>query len=209
MEILIAEDDPVSRHLLAATLKMWGYTVVEAEDGEQAWAKLTESTVHLAVVDWMMPKLDGIELFKRIRSDGRFACMYLIMLTTRSERDDLISGLDAGADDYVTKPFNREELRSRIQVGVRVANLQKSLAHRVAELEALLVRVKQLEGLLPICSYCMRIRDKENDQWKKIERYIAEHSSAEFSHGICPECYSNVVEPELLKYTKRQDLDLD
>ena len=109
----------------------------------------------------------------------------------REARGDLVTGLNAGADDYVTKPFDPEELRARVQVGVRILTLQKNLAERVEELQAALSNVKQLRGLLPICSYCKRIRG-DDQYWQQLEGYIAEHSDAQFSHGICPTCYATI-----------------
>ena len=126
-----------------------------------------------------------------MRRELPLANMYLMLLTARESRGDLVAGLDAGADDYITKPFDAEELRARVQVGVRVLTLQKSLAERVEELQAALSNVKQLRGLLPICSYCKRIRG-DDQYWQQLEGYIAEHSDAQFSHGICPTCYAAV-----------------
>ncbi len=104
----------------------------------------------------------------------------------------MIAGLDAGADDYIIKPFDTDELRARMAVGVRVLSLQEKLAERVDELQTALANVKQLRGLLPICSYCKRIRG-DDQYWQQVEGYIAEHSDAQFSHGICPACYKNVA----------------
>jgi response regulator RpfG family c-di-GMP phosphodiesterase len=117
--------------------------------------------------------------------------MHLILLTSRDARADVVAGLDAGADDYLTKPYDPEELRARVHVGLRVAALQQRLAERVAELQDALSHVKQLSGLLPICSYCKRIRS-DNDYWEQLESYIAEHTDAQFSHGICPHCYESI-----------------
>jgi sigma-B regulation protein RsbU (phosphoserine phosphatase) len=128
---------------------------------------------------------------------------YLILLTAKGGREDLVTGLEAGANDYVTKPFNREELRARVQVGVRMVELQQSLADRVKALEEALARVKQLQGLLPICSYCKKIRDDQN-YWQQVESYIAEHSQAQFSHSICPDCYEKLVKPELDQLRRQQ-----
>jgi response regulator RpfG family c-di-GMP phosphodiesterase len=118
------------------------------------------------------------------------------LLTARASREDKIQGLQAGADDYITKPFDPQELRARVQVGIRVLELQGALAQRVRELEEALSRVKQLQGLLPICSYCKKIRNDRN-YWQQVEGYITEHSEAQFSHGICPDCYAQYVRPEL------------
>jgi DNA-binding response OmpR family regulator len=116
-----------------------------------------------------------------------------MLLTSRSARSDLVAGLEAGADDYLVKPFDLGELRARVHVGMRVATLQERLADRVAELQAALASVKQLSGLLPICSYCKRIRS-DKDYWEQVDSYVAHHSEAQFSHGICPTCYTKVME---------------
>jgi DNA-binding response OmpR family regulator len=117
--------------------------------------------------------------------------MYVILLTGRASRADLVAGLDAGADDYLVKPFDLEELRARVHVGIRVLTLQERLAARVAELQSALSTVKQLSGLLPICSYCKRIRSDEN-YWEQVDSYVAHHSDVKFSHGICPSCFEAV-----------------
>jgi len=110
--------------------------------------------------------------------------------------DWMMPGLDAGANDYVTKPFRRRELAARIGVGERVVELQHQLAQRVVELEDALSNVKALEGLLPICFYCKKIRDDGN-YWKQVEGYIEDHANVSFSHGICPDSYTTIVEPQL------------
>lgn len=117
---------------------------------------------------------------------------------------DVVAGLQAGANDYVTKPFNAPELRARLQVGRRVLDLQMELTERVKDLEEALARVKQLEGYLPICAYCKKIRNDE-DYWQQIESYISAHSKALFTHTICPDCYQRHIEPELAEL-RRGDL---
>jgi sigma-B regulation protein RsbU (phosphoserine phosphatase) len=199
MRVLIAEDDAISRRVLVAFLQRWGYAVESFEDGEAAWRRLAqEDAPSLAILDWMMPVLGGVEICRRVRAAKRPWPAYLILLTSRTGSEDIVEGLDAGADDYVTKPFNREELRARVQGGARVVELQRSLAERVAELEQALTRVKLLQGLLPICSYCKKIRDDRN-YWRQVEAYISEHSEAVFSHGICPDCFEKFVKPQLNK----------
>ena len=199
MKILIAEDDEVSRRMLQVFLLRWGFDVVIAEDGAEAWRVLEGGDApKLAILDWMMPVLDGVEICRRVRLAPRASPAYLILLTARGDNKDIVRGLDAGADDYVTKPFNQEELRARLNVGVRVVELQTNLADRVIELERALAGVNQLQGLLPICSYCKKIRDDKN-YWQQVEGYISSHSEAQFSHGICPDCYENIVKPELGK----------
>ena len=197
MRILVAEDQSVSRHILVGNLRKWGYDVTAVENGTRAWEALqAEGAPPLAILDWLMPGMDGIDICRRIRQSPRRRPIYLILLTARQGQEDKIHGLQAGADDYITKPFNREELRARVQVGIRVLELQGALAQRVRELEEALSRVKILQGLLPICSYCKKIRNDHN-YWQQVEGYISDHSEAQFSHGICPECYALFVQPEL------------
>ena len=199
MRILIAEDDAVSRRRLEATLRKWGYEVLAVEDGLAAWEVLQgEMPPPLAILDWMMPGMDGIEVCRKVRERSPSRPLYIIVLTARGSREDVVAGLQAGGDDYVTKPFDREELHARVKVGLRVLQLQMNLADRVRELEEALARVKQLQGLLPICSYCKKIRDDQN-YWQQVEGYISEHSDAVFSHGICPDCFEKFVKPELNK----------
>lgn len=183
--------------MLEATLQKWGYSTITAVDGSEAWRCLqSEDPPQLVVLDWMMPGLDGLEVCRKVRAGARTPLPYVILVTARESRADVVTGLNAGADDYMSKPFDHEELRARIGVGVRVVKLQQSLAARLVELEQALARVKQLQGLLPICSYCKKIRDDKN-YWQQVDAYIAEHSEAQFSHGICPDCFEKFVKPEL------------
>ena len=199
MRILIAEDDAVSRRTLEVYLTRWRYEVVIATDGAEAWRVLEGNDApKLSILDWMMPGMDGIEICRRVRELPRVTPSYLMLLTARGAHEDIIRGLDAGADDYVTKPFDHDELRARVRVGVRVAELQTNLADRVSELEGALAGVKQLQGLLPICCYCKKIRDDRN-YWQQVEGYISDHSEAQFSHGVCPECYERVMKSEFSK----------
>jgi phosphoserine phosphatase RsbU/P len=199
VKILIADDEAVCRRLLESALAEGGFEVTIATDGLEAWRAFQgPNPPALAIVDWMMPGMDGIELCRRIRQTPSTQTAYLIILTARSDKGDVVSGLNAGADDYITKPFSRAELRARLQVGVRIVELQNDLAARVAELEEALARVKRLQGLLPICSYCKKIRNDRN-YWQQLENYIGEHSEAQFSHGICPECFEKFARPELEK----------
>lgn len=197
MRILIAEDDAVSRRVLEATLTKWGYEVVVTTDGQQALEALKHPDApSLAVLDWMMPGLDGSEVCRRVRQSGGDRLLYLILLTAKGRKEDIVEGLTAGADDYVVKPFDRAELKARLNVGERILRLQAELATRVKELELALSKVKLLQGLLPICCYCKKIRDDQN-YWRQVEAYVTTHSEAQFTHAICPDCRENIIEPEL------------
>ena len=192
MRALVADDDPTTAVVVVRALERCGLQVTSTDNGAAAWDHvMSGEPPDLLVVDWMMPSVDGIELCRRIRSEPASSHLYVILLTSRESRTDIVAGLDAGADDYVVKPFNYEELRARIRVGMRVASLQASLSDRVSQLQAALSRVKQLDGLLPICSYCKRIRS-DQDYWEQLESYVSEHSEAQFSHGICPACFDKV-----------------
>jgi sigma-B regulation protein RsbU (phosphoserine phosphatase) len=188
MRVLIAEDDLTSRQLLEGVLKKWGCEVVSTRDGNEAWAAFqSEDAPGLAILDWMMPGMDGVDLCRRVRGRKARDPVYLILLTALGQTEDIVAGLDAGADDYVTKPFNSNELRARIRVGQRVLELQSSLAGRVRELEEAFSHIKTLQGILPICMYCHKIRN-DQESWQRIDQYITEHSDTQFSHGLCPEC---------------------
>jgi len=194
MKILIAEADSVSRRLLQAALDKWGYEVVVACDGAEAWQALQqEPAPALLILDWLMPGMDGVEICRKARTLPAYRSAYIILLTGKNSKEDLINGLEAGADDYVTKPFDPGELRARVNVGVRVAQLQLNLAERVRELEEALAKVKTLSGMLPICASCKKIRD-DHGYWTQIESYIRQNSEAEFSHGFCPECAKRWME---------------
>ena len=128
MEILIVEDEPISRRLLQYTLTRWGYKVTAAADGREAWEMLqSPDPPSLVISDWMMPGMDGLELCSRIRGRDRPGYTYLIILTARDKKEDVIKGLEAGADDYLIKPFDQEELRCRIKIGERIINLERRI----------------------------------------------------------------------------------
>jgi len=195
--VLIAEDDPASRRLLEGTLRRWGHEVVVTIDGDDAWRALQRPEApSVAILDWMMPGIQGVEICRRVQAQENPAPPYLILLTSNTQRADVVEGLEAGADDFVGKPFDHDELRARLIVATRVVQLRRKLADRVQELEAAISRVKQLHGLLPICSYCKKIRDDKN-YWQQVEQYVSSHAEVQFSHGVCPQCYEQIVAPQL------------
>ena len=197
MKLLVADDDPVTRRLLEGVLGTLGFDVVLAHDGVQALEVLGgDDPPPIAILDWMMPGMTGVEVCRKLRDRAPSGPTYVLIVTSRERTEDLVAALDAGADDYVTKPFQVEELRARVGVGFRVATLQRGLADRVAELERALAHVTRLRGLLPICMHCKKIRNDQN-YWTQVETYVSNHSGARFSHGICPECRAKHIEPEL------------
>lgn len=128
MRILIAEDDPVSRRVLQATLIKWGHEVTSCNDGPEAWRELQkDDPPSLLILDWMMPGMDGIEICRKVRQLGREPYSFILLLTAKSQKEDIIIGMEAGADDYITKPFDKKELKVRLHAGERILKLQEEL----------------------------------------------------------------------------------
>lgn len=126
MKVLAVDDDPFSRRLLTTYLERWGYEVVSAENGAQAWQLIQAQDFPLVIVDWMMPEMDGVDLVRRIRTLTRPGYTYTILVTARVQKEDLVEGMEAGADDFLTKPFDRDELRVRIREGERIVQLERT-----------------------------------------------------------------------------------
>lgn len=127
IQVLIAEDDKLCRTILEKNLKKWGYEIISTEDGKEAWKVIQENNIQIAILDWIMPKMDGVELCKKIREKKWDEYIYLIMLTVRSKQIDIRKGFAAGVDDYITKPFDTHELKARLQTGKRIIGLQNQL----------------------------------------------------------------------------------
>lgn len=149
MRILIAEDESISRRLLRSTLTKWNYEVVEASNGAEALIQLqSEDAPTIAILDWLMPGMDGIEICQKLREQPNPTPPYLILLTGKTDKADIVAGLNAGADDYLSKPFEPDELHARIAVGARVLKLQRSLADRLVELNENLAKRAVIEKSL-------------------------------------------------------------
>lgn len=136
MKILVAEDDRVTRMRILAFLDEWGHEAIPAEDGEEAWRVFQESDVDLVMTDWLMPGINGLELLKRIRASEKGQFVYTLLLTARSEKRDVVEGIESGADDFVSKPFDRDELRARIAAAQRIVELERALAEQNRKLAA-------------------------------------------------------------------------
>jgi DNA-binding response OmpR family regulator len=197
VEVLIAEDDAVSRQMLEVTLGRWGYRVRAVADGLAAWQVLQgDDAPPLAILDWMMPELDGLEVCRRARAQVGREPPYLILLTARSTREDILAGLEGGADVYLTKPFDRQVLKARLQAGARLVELHRGLAARVRELGEARGAASPPPGLLPVCCYCKAVRGDHNS-WQHLEESLGKHAASRFSHSICPHCFETVVRPQL------------
>jgi len=209
MNVLLADDDPLARATVGVALRDWGFEVIDCVDGVEAWDHLSRpGGPRLALLDWLMPGMDGPEICRRARTEPGLHSAYLILLTARGGRDAMIEGLTAGADDYVAKPFDRDELRLRVRAGERIVNLQGTLADRVAQLEGAATRVRAPQRILPICSYCKKVRN-DRDCWEQVEEFIATQIDVRFSHGICPDCFEEKVKPELEQLRRSERVEPD
>jgi DNA-binding response OmpR family regulator len=197
MTVVVADDLDVNRKLLRTLLTADGYDVVEASDGHEALSLLQNARQPLVgLIDWEMPQLEGPVVCRQARAMNSAMPLFLILVTVRNSKRDVVAGLQAGANDYITKPFDKTELVARVKIASQMVELQQALTQHVDELKEALMRVKQLSGLLPICSYCKKIRDDQN-YWTQVEAYVGKHSEARFSHSICPTCYEQIVKPEM------------
>jgi DNA-binding response OmpR family regulator len=182
MKILAVEDDPIALTVLEASLGMLGHEVLSTADGEAAWNLLQTEPIRVVVCDWMMPHVDGLELCRRIRArSGDY--VYFILLTNQAASDENQNvALEAGVDDFLTKPVVPQELKMRLHVAERILRYTE--------------HIERLETIIPICSYCKKVRD-DRSYWQKIENYINARTGSEFSHSVCPECYERHITPEL------------
>ena len=195
--IVVADDDAVGRELVSRVLEKAGHPTVTAPDGARAWELIQSVKPPIAVLDWDMPHLTGLDVLRRIKLTVDRTPPYVLLLTSRTEVRDRVRGLTVGADDYLTKPFEPAELVARVEVGLRVVQLQRSLAARVAELEDALAHVNRLERLLPICGHCKRIQSGE--AWHDLENFLASRTGVRFSHGACPGCAERWLAEDGLK----------
>lgn len=183
--VLIAEDDLVSAKVLGALLKRLGYEVVTARSGDEAWELFKADPTRLIVSDWMMPGTDGLALCEKVRARPGIPYTYFILLTAnRTTPENYILATDAGIDDFLTKPIDREALQMRLRVAERILKFT--------------AQIRQLRELIPICAYCRKVRDEE-DYWQQVETYIQRETGSRFSHGACPDC----CEKEIAEFNAR------
>jgi sigma-B regulation protein RsbU (phosphoserine phosphatase) len=184
MQILVVEDDHISRRLVSTVLKQLGYELIVAEDGEEAWRMFQVTPVRLVVSDWLMPKMDGLQLCQKIREhDQEGSYTYFICLTANaSERENYIKAMEVGVDDFLSKPLDRTELEIRLKVAERILKATS--------------RIESLENVLTICSYTKKIEIPE-EGWETIEEFLQKHLGITLTHGISPDHYEKVIKPQL------------
>jgi CheY-like chemotaxis protein len=146
MKVLIVDDEPISRRLLQNYLEKWGYEVVVAENGARAWEVFQRTELHMVISDWLMPEMDGLELVRRIRARSNAEYVYTILVTVRAQKEDLVEAMEAGADDFISKPFDRDELRVRLREGERFVQLEQKLIEQSRRLIQVEQRLAEFGG---------------------------------------------------------------
>jgi len=197
LRVLAVDDDAATRQTMMAVIQSAGWTPVVVEDPEEAHDILMgPDAPPIALIDWQMPKLSGIDLCRLLRRADPDARPYVIFVTANTAADDIVTGLDAGADGYMTKPISAIELQARVRAGLRTIAVQSELRLRLRAAETLMAQVKPLRELMPICCYCHRVRHDE-ELWSSLEDYLRTKVNVRFTHGFCPTCYIYHVKPDL------------
>ena len=220
--ILIIDDVPGNLETLSECLEGTGFEVMAAQDGASGLAIAQRARPDLILLDVLMPELDGFEACRRLKADDSTQEIPVIFMTALTETADKVAGFVAGGVDYVTKPFQVEEVLARVkthlalrklqqQLEAQNVRLQQEIAERmraeaereqlIGQLQEALASIKTLRGLVPICAACKKIRD-DSGYWNQLESYLLNHTEAQFSHGICPQCVRRLY-PELA-----DDMDL-
>ena len=185
--ILVVDDEEMLLLFLSKRLKKHNYDVVPCLSGEEALEKVKAFDFDVVILDVILPGINGYEVCRRLKSDKKTSGIMVLMLSVRKTVEERLKGYAVEADDYITKPYDPEELLAKIRILLRLKNALDDRDRFIHKLQEALSKVKTLSGLLPICSSCKKIRD-DNGYWNQIEDYIREHSPANFSHSLCPEC---------------------
>lgn len=189
MNILIAEDEFTTRMMVQVCLENWGYRVDSVTNGVEAWEKLQKSDApHIAILDWEMPELAGVEVCRRVKDMELETPVYVILLTARDSNTDILRGFDAGADDYMTKPFNDNELRARVRVAERLVRTQSSLAESVSELKEALNQLERFESGVELCGKCQSVFSPYDGEWHSQDNVINNGADPRFVINTCPSC---------------------
>jgi DNA-binding response OmpR family regulator len=188
VKILIAEDEYTTRLMVQVCLENWGYSIESVEDGKKAWDIINQKNPpQIAVLDWEMPGISGIDLCRKIKSLDRSSPIHVILLTARDSKNDISQGFEAGADDYITKPFNDDELGARIRVAERIVTIQSSLNSSLEELREALDMVQSFEEPVAVCSKCQKIGAFDGS-WRTPEKLLEYPVDPRFIQLDCPSC---------------------
>lgn len=189
MNILIAEDEFTTRMMVQVSLESWGYGVLDACDGKEAIALFQRGErPRIVILDWEMPSVDGLEACQRLKELNPEDPPYVILLTARDSQKDILTGFDAGADDYITKPFSSEELRARVRVAERLVRTQDMLNASVTELKTVLNQLEALQGNVLVCQECSRIEKEEDGSWHDLTTLVGSGGGSRFVSVVCPAC---------------------
>ena len=200
--VLIIDDVALNHEIVRDILKEADFRVVGAFNREEAFAHIIKEQPDLILLDIIMPGIDGHEICIQLKESIETKDIPIIFLTAKTEDDDIIWGFQLGAVDYIKKPFNPQELMARVATHVELKRSKDNQKKLIQELEAAVQRVKQLSGLLPICSHCKNVRD-DHGYWSKVEEYLLTHTHIEVTHSLCPNCvkelYPNIADEIITK----------
>ncbi len=195
--VMVVDDDPMNLDIMLLYLEEWGFHTLIAQNGERALQQLAHGQPDVMLLDVMMPGLDGFETCRRMKAREATAQIPVIFMTALDDLEHKVKGFQVGAVDYITKPFQQEEVLARVRTHATLRTLQKNLEKKNRQLEQALAQVTRLSGLLPICANCKKIRN-DKGYWEDVTVYVRQHSEADFSHGICPDC-AHELYPELYR----------
>jgi len=192
IRILVVDDDPDIRFATARILRNAGYSVEEAESGEDCLKQVKENAPDLVLLDVVMPDIDGDEVCRLIKSGSKTAGTFVVLISgQRTSSDDKSVGLETGSDGYIVRPVSKRELLAWIQSISRIIEAERERDRLIEALSETMERLETLQGILPICSGCKKIRD-DNNEWTDIDVYVTDRSKASFTHGFCPECLARL-----------------
>ena len=185
--ILVIDDNPSNLSVINQYLEDNGFEVMIARDGDDGVVKAARGLPDLILLDVMMPGMDGFETCRQLKGESLTRDIPVLFMTALDSVEDKLKGFDAGGVDYIVKPFNEREAIARINTHLKIRKLQQDLEEKNRRLEKAMNEIKKLEGIIPICSICKKIRD-DKGYWSQLEAYFEEHSEAKFSHSLCQEC---------------------
>ena len=217
--LLIVDDLPENIKVLGNSLQQEAYVITFATSGENVVEKAIKGKIDLVLLDIMMPGIDGYQVCRMLKAEDRTRDIPVVFLTAKTDKADIVRGFEAGAVDYLTKPFNAAELSARVKTHLELRKARQVIEHQAEELawtnkrlmeknkklQQAIDEIETLKGLLPVCSNCKKIRtagseSSRQDAWVSLEAYLHEHTAAEVTHSICPECmaklYPDLIEPE-------------